>query len=172
LHQKAVADVGSLREIVDDDRTVVEQRETELVAAIERLVEQAAIAVGRNGRTQDLDIGRSLDQTLRVARRTIEIDDDRIARITRGHRDGSARDDPVVGADRAEASPLERRRFYAHNFEFDNFGRGRTGETDDARDQNDGGQQMPHGASPRCLRRALAAGRALENIVRSVRREG
>ena len=97
----------------DDNRAVVEQRETELVAAIDHLVEQAAVAIGRNGRTQNLDIGRGLDQTLRIARRAVEIDDDRIVWIIRRDRNGGARDDPVVGADRAEDPALERRRLDA-----------------------------------------------------------
>jgi hypothetical protein len=43
---------------------------------------------------------------------------------------------------------LERRRFDAHDLKFDDFGRRGVGETDDARDQNNGAQQMPHGVSP------------------------
>ena len=99
IHQKAVAGVGGFDEIVDDRRDVVEQREAKFAAAIEHLVEQPAVAVGGDGRTQDLHIGHGLDQALRVTRRAVEIDNDRIVRIVGRNRDGRARYNSVVGPD-------------------------------------------------------------------------
>src|SRR5207302_8975604 len=88
------------------------------------------------------------DQTLRVARRAVQIDDDLVVRMIWRYRDGGARDDPVIGADRTEAPALERRRFHAHNFEFDDFRGGRTGEADHAGDQYHSAKLMPHGVLP------------------------
>ena len=96
---KSLAGVGGFCEVVDDHRDVVEQREAEFAAAIEHLVEQAAVAVGRNGRPQNLHIGHGLDQALRVTRRAVEIDNDRVVRVVGRNRDGRARDNPVIGTD-------------------------------------------------------------------------
>ena len=78
-----------------------------LVAAIDHVVEQPAVAVGGVAWAQDFDVGGGLDQALRIARRAVEIDDDGVVRVVRRQRHGGAGDDPVVGADRAEHAALE-----------------------------------------------------------------
>ena len=145
VHQKAVAGVRSLDEIVGHRRDVVEQREPKFAAAIEHLVKQRAVAIGGYRRPQDFHVGDRLDLALRVTRRAIEIDDDAVMDVVRCDRNCRPRDNPVVGADR-EGSPFECRRFHLQNLEFNDFGGARTGENDGCRDQHDRTPQLAHGA--------------------------
>ena len=73
-HQEAVARRFGRGERIAGGR-VVQQVQHALVAAIVDVVEQRAVALGRIGRPQDLEIRRVLDLAARVARREPDVDD-------------------------------------------------------------------------------------------------
>ena len=123
--QEADSRVGRLVGVVGAGLPdVVEQLRRELRAAVGNIDQQGAVGAQRIGRAQQHDIGRRLDPALRVARRLVDVGDDRVARVGRVDRNGGARRDLHIGTDAAEASALERRTALQH-FEADHLRVGR-----------------------------------------------
>src|SRR5262245_40125923 len=116
IHQKAGAGVGSLEEVAAG--SVVEVGQKPLAAAADHVIDQGAVAVRGHARSQDFDIGRSFDQSLCIAWRPVDIDDDAVACVTRRNCNGGARYNAVIGADRAEGTTLEGRRLKPEYFKF------------------------------------------------------
>jgi hypothetical protein len=69
-----------------------QQREPQLSAVVQHLVKQAAVPIGRNRRPQDFNVAHGLDETFRIARRSIDADNDGTLRTKRrGRLDRAAR---------------------------------------------------------------------------------
>lgn len=79
-----------------------QQREPQLSAVVQHLAKQAAVPIGRNRRPQDFNVAHGLDETFRIARRSIDVDNDGIMRIVWCKRDGDASNDPIVSTNCAE----------------------------------------------------------------------
>ena len=80
-----------------------------LVAAIDHVEEQHAVALLAVGRPQDLDIGRVLDHAARIARRERDVLDDGVLQIARIDLAMRAPEQALIGADRLEALAAEGR---------------------------------------------------------------
>ena len=79
LHQRAVAELLAGRRI-RGVRRVLKDREDPLGAAITGFVEQPSVAARRIDRLQQIEVRGELDEALRILRRQIEVDDDRVLR--------------------------------------------------------------------------------------------
>ena len=79
LEQEAVAGMRTTRRIVQRrrpaGRKIMQPLPELLVAAVEDLVEQQAVGLGRIGRPQDEDVDFVFDHSARIARRLVEVDD-------------------------------------------------------------------------------------------------
>ena len=80
-------------------RRAVELDERALVAAVVDVVEQGAVALGQVGGLENVEVGRVLDFSARIARRLVEIDDHGVERKRGIELAVEAADDLLVGAD-------------------------------------------------------------------------
>ena len=86
-------------------RSVIEELQHPLVAAVAVIEKQAAVAARRIDRLQDREIAGETDETLGVGRRLVDVGDAALRRGRRVDRKMRPPDEPFIRSGRAESSP-------------------------------------------------------------------